>query len=80
MYVHIIHVWYMYLLDMCIYLCMYVYIMNVWCMGACCACIHVYVVYICNCKCKIVKFTQHILQTVTNIGLQLLASGLLKST
>ena len=79
MYVYIIHVWYMYLLDIYIWLCMlcvyYECMMHV---------VHVYMYMlctcICNCKCKIVKFTQHILQTVTNIGLQFLASGLLKST
>ena len=62
----------------CVFVCVCMCIL--WMYGACCACIHVYIVHICNCKCKIVKFTQHILQTVTNIGLQFLASGLLKST
>ena len=51
----------------CVFSCVCMCIL--WMYGACCACIHVYVVHICNCKCKIVKFTQHILQTVTNIVL-----------
>ena len=63
-----------------VYLVLYICLCILWMHGACCACIHVYVVHICNCKCKIVKFTQYILQTVTNIGLQFLANGLLKST
>ena len=96
MYVYVVDVWLcMFLMVYVVYVCVchtcmvhvftgHVYscvcMCILWMYGACCACIHVYVVHICNCKCKIAKFTQHILLTVTNIGLQFLTSGLLKST
>ena len=39
----------------CVFSCVCMCIL--WMYGACCACIHVYVVHICNCKCKKTHFT-----------------------